>query len=123
MEALVKYFLVQVGGSSLFALSFLLPFPSLCGLIFLLGIGIKLGLFPFYRWVPMVISSLSWVGCLFVRTFQKIAPLLVICENYFVDSRFLLLLRVLGILVSGVLGFNQSYMRSLMAYSSVRHTS
>lgn len=123
VEALVKYFLVQVGGSSLFAISFLLPFPLLCELFFLLGMVIKLGLFPFYRWVPMVMTSVSWVGCLFVVTFQKVAPLLVMCENYFIDSTLLLFLRVRGVLVRGFLGFNQSYIRSLIAYSSVRHTS
>jgi len=123
VEALVKYFLVQVGGSSLFAISFLLPFPLLCGLFFLLGMVIKLGLFPFYSWVPMVISSISWLGCLFVVTFQKLAPLFVMCENYFIDSTFLLFLIVRGVLVRRVLGFNQSYMRSLIAYSSISHTS
>ena len=123
IEALIKYFLVQVGGSRLFVLSFLLPFSSLCRVLFLLGIVIKLGLFPFYSWVPMVIRSLSWVGCLFISTFQKMAPLFVLCENYFSDSGFLIFLSVLGILLRGVLGFNQSYMRSLIGYSSISHTS
>lgn len=48
VEGLVKYFLVQAGGSSVFALSFLLPFSFFSFVLLYLGIFIKLGVFPFY---------------------------------------------------------------------------
>lgn len=59
-EGLVKYFLVQAGGSGVFVLSFL--FHGLIvqeGVFLVLGMFIKLGVFPFYAWVPMLMSVLS----------------------------------------------------------------
>lgn len=122
IEGLIKYFLVQAGGSGLFALSFLLPFSLFTNSLFVLGIFIKLGVFPFYRWVPLVIRSLTWEGCLILVTIQKVGPLFVVCSQSFSRFSFLLLFGVFTILIGGLLGYNQSYMRSLMAYSSIRHT-
>lgn len=62
-ERLVKYFVVQVIGSSLLMASivFLLRgcFLSLVEVVFLLGLFLKLGLFPFHFWVPRVIRGLT----------------------------------------------------------------
>lgn len=59
VEGLIKYFLVQAGGSRVFALSFLLSDWFLIEGLFVFGMFMKLGIFPFYRWVPLVISSLT----------------------------------------------------------------
>lgn len=122
-EGLVKYFLVQAGGSSVFVLSFLSHgLFAQEGVFLVLGIFMKLGVFPFYTWVPMLMSVLTWCGCLLLATFQKLAPLFVVCQYRFVCSNYVLFFSVFTVLIGGIMGYNQSYMRSLMAYSSISHT-
>lgn len=56
-------------------------------------------------------------------TIQKVGPLFVVCSgSSSFDVSLLLRFGVVRILVRGVLGYNQSYMRSLIAYSSISHT-
>lgn len=49
IEGIIKYFLVQVAGSGMFIFSFLIDDGCLRGVIFLLRIVVKLGVFPFYQ--------------------------------------------------------------------------
>ena len=56
-EGIFKYFFIQAGASRMFLISFLLDFSFKHFIIFFSMI-IKLGLFPFYQWLPFVISSL-----------------------------------------------------------------
>lgn len=122
VEALVKYFLVQAGGSSVFALSFLLPIGDVSCFLLVFSMCLKLGVFPFYHWVPLVIVNLTWCGCLILATIQKVGPLFVLCNHGSFYCYFLMFFGVVSILVGGLLGFNQVYIRPLMAYSSIRHT-
>ena len=122
VEGMVKYFLVQAGGSSLFVLSFVVSWSSLSSKILILSIFLKLGVFPFHTWVPLVMRSITWGGCLLLLTIQKLGPLFVLSgESYFFSS-FLVFFGVLRVLVRGVMGYNQVYIRSLMAYSSIGHS-
>lgn len=74
-ESVIKYFLVQcVGSSSILLGGRLLSFSleregaPLFKVFVLSGVIIKLGLFPFYFWLPGVMAKISWLGCIFVRT-------------------------------------------------------
>lgn len=120
IEGIIKYFLIQAGGSSLFLLSFLLRNPNLSSITFLTRLLLKLGIFPFYQWVPIIIRSLEWTGCLFLATFQKIAPLFVIVQLKQI-STIALSIAAIRVAVRGILGFNQSKFRALMGYSSISH--
>lgn len=86
--------------------------------IFSVAIGLKLGLFPFFYWVPAVIRSLSWMGCLVVRTLQKLVPFfsLIIFSSQFYLTVFISLLRVY---YSGMLGVRAVSLRSLIAFSRI----
>lgn len=59
VEGLIKYFLVQAGGSRVFGLSFLLPDCTITVGLFVLRMFMKLGVFPFYGWVPLVMRSVT----------------------------------------------------------------
>lgn len=127
LEGLVKYFLVQGRGSALFLISVLEWNFSLSGLfdVFLpLSMCLKLGLFPFFYWVPAVMSTLSWFGCFVLRTVQKINPFIVLSNMIFNQVQFdlLLIFSGIGAFLSSLLGVNQKYLRSLMAFSSITHT-
>lgn len=133
VERGVKYFLVQALGSGLFlwggfwlySLGTRFDVFSLnwfCSLIFLAGLLLKIGSFPFHFWVISVISSLSWLGCILLATWQKVAPLFLFFWFFF-DSWFyiVMIIAVLCSLVGGLGGVNQVQLRVLIAYSSINH--
>lgn len=118
-EAIIKYFLIQAGGSVLFLISFIYVQMNLNNLINL-RLTIKLGIFPFFQWIPLVIRSLSWKGCIILTTFQKIRPLVSLA--LFFNFSLIIFFRVLGIVIRRVIALNQTSIRPLIAYSSISHT-
>nr|QVD39146.1 NADH dehydrogenase subunit 2 [Corbicula fluminea]QYH50567.1 NADH dehydrogenase subunit 2 [Corbicula sp. QL-2021]WNS59843.1 NADH dehydrogenase subunit 2 [Corbicula fluminea] len=126
-ESLVKYFVVQVIGSSLLMASivFLLSgcFLSLVEVVFLLGLFLKLGLFPFHFWVPSVMSGLTWLGCFIVSVVQKIIPMWFLA-NFCISSFGFSMVEfssVLTCLMGCVGGLMVLHFRVLLGYSSLVH--
>lgn len=126
-EASIKYFLSQALGSILMLLGIRIIYQPINQSIpiwtIIVAIFIKLGIAPCHFWYPSVIASLSWINCLTLSTWQKLAPLtLLIITTYKTQSR-LILATAAGInaLVGGVLGINQTHLRPLLAYSSIGH--
>nr|YP_010890249.1 NADH dehydrogenase subunit 2 [Conus imperialis]WJJ70346.1 NADH dehydrogenase subunit 2 [Conus imperialis] len=139
-ESAVKYFIVQALGSGLLIFGSLLSFSTsfswdmisnssvsvlgLCALIS--GLSMKLGVFPFHYWVPSVMAGLSWVSCMLLATWQKLAPLfllLSLCELSDMNELIILFCVMSGgsALVGGMGGLNQTQIRALLAYSSIGH--
>nr|APB92060.1 NADH dehydrogenase subunit 2 [Montfortula punctata] len=143
-ESLMKYFVVQaigsglilLGGFSVFSMSkvwdigigeksieymlYIGPFFSV------IGLSIKLGVFPFHFWVPSVMAGMSWFSCLLLTTLQKIVPLFFLCVFLgFVSSEMLLTYLLISSVASSVIGgfggINQTSLRGVMAYSSIGH--
>lgn len=84
-----------------------------------MAVVLKLGLFPFYMWVPAVASFLSWPALVFTFTVQKVLPF------YFFGSLFGPLLFVplfLSIFVAGAHGIREVRFKGVMSYSSVGHS-
>ena len=120
-EGMIKYFLTQAGGSRVFVLAFLLADGYLSGRMVTLGMFIKLGLFPFYIWVPLVMRTMTWYGCALLLTIQKVGPLCILWGEVARSSGLLLRSGSASVLIGGLMGYNQSFMRSLMSYSSISH--
>nr|QYF08440.1 NADH dehydrogenase subunit 2 [Lunella correensis] len=140
-ESGMKYFIVQALGSgmvmlgslSCFNISFsweLMSFSgSLAGLVLLFfGLMLKLGSFPFHFWLPSVMAGISWVSCMILTTWQKVAPMFLLSSllyNWVEESvwavSFLVLIAGFSSIVGGVGGLNQTQIRSLLAYSSIGH--
>nr|YP_010890236.1 NADH dehydrogenase subunit 2 [Conus litteratus]WJJ70333.1 NADH dehydrogenase subunit 2 [Conus litteratus] len=139
-ESAVKYFIIQALGSSLLIFGSLLGFSTSfswdvisCGMdgtlglcILVSGLCVKLGVFPFHYWVPSVMAGLSWISCMLLATWQKLAPLFLLaslCE--LAETKELLMLFCImsagSALVGGVGGLNQTQIRALLAYSSIGH--
>nr|WIM50722.1 NADH dehydrogenase subunit 2 [Conus ventricosus] len=139
-ESAVKYFIVQALGSSLLMFGSLLGFSTsfswdvmsegmggilgLCALVS--GLSVKLGVFPFHYWVPSVMAGLSWVSCMLLATWQKLAPLfllLSLCQLSEVKELLVLFCVMSGgsALIGGMGGLNQTQVRALLAYSSIGH--
>lgn len=123
IESLVKYLLIQAGGSSLFLFAVLNTLkPELTNVLIIIRMLIKIGLFPFFQWVPVVIRTLPWIRCLVLTTLQKLGPIFLVINFQLNTIKILLLSRTTRILIRGLLGLNQTKIRPLIAYSSISHT-
>ena len=121
IERIVKYLLLQAGGSALIIISFLTFRKS--SPLFLLRIALKIGVFPFFQWVPVLMASIRWARCFVLSTLQKVGPILILGKLELRYRYTVYLLGGLGIWFRGVLGINQTKLRPLIGYSSIAHTS
>ena len=126
-ERAIKYFLAQAIGSCILFIFIILinsqtRFNSILLPILTVRMLIKLGAAPCHFWFPRVINRISWISCFILSSWQKISPLFILA--YF-SSRFnnftLVSLGLINSLVGGIYGINQTSLRSILAYSSIRH--
>nr|YP_011014785.1 NADH dehydrogenase subunit 2 [Membranipora villosa]WQB41558.1 NADH dehydrogenase subunit 2 [Membranipora villosa] len=122
-EGLIKYFMVQAMGSSVF----LVGVVSASSIIILAGFLLKLGMFPFFFWVPLVMASMTWLGCFVVSTIQKLPGMLSLFSPLFTlksgGDSLIILSASLSVISGSIMGLNQSDMRNVMAYSSISQSS
>nr|QBF01234.1 NADH dehydrogenase subunit 2 [Stegana polysphyra] len=128
-EASLKYFLVQALASTvlLFAVILMMMKSSINYnnnfsyemMIILSSLLLKSGTAPFHFWFPNIMEGLSWMNCLLLMTWQKIAPIMLI--SYINMKTLVLFCIVLSVIIGSLGGFNQSSLRKLMAFSSINH--
>nr|YP_010492255.1 NADH dehydrogenase subunit 2 [Aporrectodea trapezoides]UWM94566.1 NADH dehydrogenase subunit 2 [Aporrectodea trapezoides] len=127
-EGAVKYFLAQALGSALLLMSstslwmMFTSLPNIMPLMLTTAILLKLGSVPCHFWYPSVMSSISWISCLILSTWQKLAPLSIMA--FLLPQKnmsFIMAVAGINALVGGIMGMNQSQMRTIMAYSSIGH--
>nr|AMO26930.1 NADH dehydrogenase subunit 2 [Amynthas sp. 2 JS-2012] len=128
VEGSIKYFLAQALGSALLLTSSIMmwsPYsilPSTMPLILMISILLKLGSAPCHFWYPSVMSSTSWISCTILSSWQKLAPLAILVLFTSQTSKSIIpLMAGLNALLGGVMGMNQSQLRTIMAYSSIGH--
>nr|UTE83803.1 NADH dehydrogenase subunit 2 [Tetraserica leishanica] len=128
-EAAMKYFITQALASTILLFSIImlsinfmynlemnLYFSLMLNTSFLL----KMGAAPFHFWFPEIMMGLSWINCSIMLTWQKIAPMvLLIYSNKTLN--YLNLSIMACMLISGIMGNNQTNLRKIMAYSSINH--
>nr|AEQ03917.1 NADH dehydrogenase subunit 2 [Stegana jianfenglingensis] len=129
-EASLKYFLVQVMSSTVLLFSIILMmmmkntnyeinFLNYNSMIIMSSLLLKSGAAPFHFWFPNIMEKLSWMNCLLLMTWQKIAPLMLISH---INIKFLLFSSIiLSMIIGSFGGLNQSSLRKLMAFSSINH--
>nr|QMP96511.1 NADH dehydrogenase subunit 2 [Bithynia leachii] len=138
-ESAVKYFIIQAMGSSLlmfgslnlYTMSFtweVINFnqSTFYFTIILMSLLMKVGMFPFYYWLPSVMAGLHWFSCMLLATWQKIAPLFLmvaLLESSTITwmSYILCLFAAGASIIGGIGGMNQTQIRALLAYSSIGH--
>jgi NADH:ubiquinone oxidoreductase subunit 2 (subunit N) len=130
-ESSLKYFCVQALGRGVLLLGGLCPFLSwgnaqeLWNLVFIIGIFIKLGVFPIHFWVPRVVSGLDWIAVFFLLGWQKVAPfalLTIILGRRGSYDKMIILFGGLSAIVGALLGLNQRTLRGILGRSSIAHT-
>nr|QWB85896.1 NADH dehydrogenase subunit 2 [Aegosoma pallidum] len=129
-ESALKYFITQALASSILLFSILLSFnmsefltpqPNLYSLMIMnSALLTKMGAAPFHAWFPEVVEGLSWMNCLIMLTWQKLAPMVLLMYNSKM-TLFLSSIIVFSSVISGILGLNQISLRKILAYSSINH--
>nr|YP_002117906.1 NADH dehydrogenase subunit 2 [Oedaleus asiaticus]ACA28980.1 NADH dehydrogenase subunit 2 [Oedaleus asiaticus] len=128
-EPAIKYFIIQVMASTMLLISILIiqmkytmwwDKKNIPSMMIMSSMMMKMGAAPFHFWLPEVMSSTSWINCLVLMTWQKIAPMLIM--SYCIKmSSFMFLVIMMSIIVGAMGGLNQTSMRQIMAYSSISH--
>nr|QXM16857.1 NADH dehydrogenase subunit 2 [Neoneuromus niger] len=128
-ESALKYFLAQALASSILLFSvismsleegtFSFNKINLTQILLNSALLLKLGAAPFHFWFPSVVEGLNWFNSLVLMTWQKIAPIILISYNYF--PFFIYSSIIMSLLIGAVGGFNQTNLRTLMAFSSINH--
>nr|YP_010491826.1 NADH dehydrogenase subunit 2 [Dinothenarus chrysocomus]UWM92612.1 NADH dehydrogenase subunit 2 [Dinothenarus chrysocomus] len=128
-EASLKYFITQALASTILLFSIILlsnniflinQIMSNIVLIFNSALLTKMGAAPFHFWFPEIMEGLSWMNCIIILTWQKIAPMVILMYNINFSSFFFFII-IFSMLVSGIIGFNQISIRKIIAYSSINH--
>nr|YP_010884219.1 NADH dehydrogenase subunit 2 [Pila globosa]WIW42436.1 NADH dehydrogenase subunit 2 [Pila globosa] len=143
-ESAVKYFIMQAIGSGLLIFGSLVGFGlefswglsdnntldnvlSMSSLVLIImSLILKMGAFPLHYWFPATMAGLSWISCMILVTWQKVAPIFLIGSFFSVHKVYwlALLLSIFGAgssVVGGIGGVNQTQVRALLAYSSIGH--
>lgn len=130
IESSLIYFLTQAIASSilLYAIIFYIMNIKLQNFIInnfnnliIIALIIKIGAAPTHFWIPLVIRGLSWINNYILITWQKIAPiiLLIYCANKNLFIIFILISTIIG----SIIGFNQTSVKKIIAYSSINYNS
>nr|YP_009003921.1 NADH dehydrogenase subunit 2 [Sus verrucosus]YP_009136799.1 NADH dehydrogenase subunit 2 [Sus barbatus]AHI52012.1 NADH dehydrogenase subunit 2 [Sus verrucosus]AIL54311.1 NADH dehydrogenase subunit 2 [Sus scrofa]AKE07404.1 NADH dehydrogenase subunit 2 [Sus barbatus] len=134
MEAATKYFLTQATASMMLMMAIIINllysgqwtitkmFNPVAMTMMTMALAMKLGLSPFHFWVPEVTQGISLQAGLLLLTWQKLAPLSVLCQiSQSINPNLMLTMAMLSILIGGWGGLNQTQLRKIMAYSSIAH--
>nr|AXS64942.1 NADH dehydrogenase subunit 2 [Elateroidea sp. 3 KM-2017] len=130
VEATTKYFITQALASSIILMSILMMMVELHlsdimnKSIFMMmmnsALMTKMGAAPFHFWFPEVMEGLSWMNCLLLSTWQKVAPMVLII--YTMNSMlFMSIIIITSMVVSALMGINQTSLRKMLSYSSINH--
>lgn len=130
-ERIIKYFLIQSLRSANFLLSAIILislnkwfsqfnwFNFIIYFIINISLLMKIGAAPLHFWFPKTIKGLNWINCLILRTWQKIIPIIILSYCYItIVINFFIILRVI---LGRLIGFNQTSLQLILAYSSISH--
>lgn len=129
-EGTVKYFIIQAVGRAIILTAGIISINPLLSLslapithtIFIIRIAIKSGAAPCHQWFPHVISRIPWIKCLILITWQKIRPIFLLIIITSINKSFILsIIIIIGTIIGGIGGINQTRIRPLIAYSSIGH--
>nr|YP_010686238.1 dehydrogenase subunit 2 [Ranacris albicornis]WAX39742.1 dehydrogenase subunit 2 [Ranacris albicornis] len=128
-ESSIKYFIVQAMASTMLLFSILLiqmKYPMeweskyIPSMMISSSLMLKIGSAPFHFWFPEVMGASSWLNCLMLMTWQKIAPMMVL--SYCIKlTMFIFTITILSIIIGALGGLNQTSLKQILAYSSISH--
>nr|APX39979.1 NADH dehydrogenase subunit 2 [Cryptocephalus cynarae] len=127
-ESSIKYFITQVAASNIILMAIIcliynneqIDYSFKLTTMIQSALFIKMGASPFHAWFPEVLEGLTWFNCLIILTWQKIAPMIILM-SVIKQEIFINLVILLSSMVGSIMGFNQTSLRKIMAYSSINH--
>nr|QNV11822.1 NADH dehydrogenase subunit 2 [Sinodendron cylindricum] len=128
-EAALKYFITQAIASMILLFSVIMLSTSIMyniemnlylSMILSSSLLTKMGAAPFHFWFPEVMEGLSWFSSIIMLTWQKIAPMILLIYNT-TNIIFLSLIILASMLISGIMGQNQTSLRKILTFSSINH--
>nr|WHE42547.1 NADH dehydrogenase subunit 2 [Habroloma sp.] len=130
-EAALKYFITQTMASMVLLMAMLmmqtstwnfsdLNLKEMPSIVAIFSLAMKMGAAPFHFWLPEVMEGLTWMNSLILLTWQKIAPMCIMFLIY-KPIKIMAILILFCMLVSGIMGMNQTSLQKIMAYSSINH--
>lgn len=126
IEAICKYLIIQASASTIILFSRHIAYndcsqASIYHIILSFSLIIKMGIFPAHFWLPSVLQCCDWNGAIIISTWQKIAPAIILINNTNTNNYNLIWFLVARIFTGGLIGLNQTDIKSILAYSSIRH--
>nr|ANT45812.1 NADH dehydrogenase subunit 2 [Apolygus lucorum] len=127
-QSSMMYFLIQSMASTMFIIMILfnkymfISFYSTNAqnIIIFITMMMKMGMPPFHMWFPELMSKLNWNLCMFLMTWQKIAPMYIL--SIIMDNNSIMMMMiVMSTILGAILGLNHTSTRKIMAYSSINH--
>nr|YP_010248504.1 NADH dehydrogenase subunit 2 [Turanogryllus eous]QTK22268.1 NADH dehydrogenase subunit 2 [Turanogryllus eous] len=125
-EATMKYFIIQAMASSML-LTLIIMNSMLLNLnnmimnsIISTTLLMKMGAAPFHMWFPTVMEGLSWMNCIILMTWQKLAPFVILSYLNW-NQTMMTLIMLSSVIIGSIGGLNQTSTRKIMAYSSINH--
>nr|YP_009741005.1 NADH dehydrogenase subunit 2 [Traulia orchotibialis]QID04032.1 NADH dehydrogenase subunit 2 [Traulia orchotibialis] len=128
-ESSIKYFIVQAMASTMLLFSILLiqmKYPLgwekeiIPSMMISSSLLLKIGAAPFHFWFPEVMGTSTWINCLILMTWQKIAPMMIL--SYCIQiGVFIFFITITSIVIGAMGGLNQTSLQQLLAYSSISH--
>nr|QHF17713.1 NADH dehydrogenase subunit 2 [Vespa basalis] len=97
-------------------------------MILMLTFSLKMGLFPFHYWPPMINKNIDWILILFMSTSQKLIPLLLInmYMNQIINNQLMfmmLMISILSSIMSTIMNINEMNLKKILTFSSTNHLS
>nr|AYU71294.1 NADH dehydrogenase subunit 2 [Eucnemidae sp. 4 ACP-2013] len=128
-ESAIKYFITQSIASAILLMviltmmikqSFSLNEMINQNMIITSSMLMKLGAAPFHFWFPEVMEGLSWMNCMILLTWQKIAPMIIMMyvKTMF---KFMIMVILICMMISGVMGISQTTLKKMLTYSSINN--
>nr|AIE42615.1 NADH dehydrogenase subunit 2 [Vespa bicolor] len=94
----------------------------------MMAFSMKLGLFPFHFWPPMINMNINWILILIMSTSQKFIPLIIF--NLFINQimnnqimYMILMISILSSLMSTIMNIYEMNLKKIMTLSSTNHLS
>nr|YP_009731517.1 NADH dehydrogenase subunit 2 [Macrocheles muscaedomesticae]QHQ98535.1 NADH dehydrogenase subunit 2 [Macrocheles muscaedomesticae] len=125
-SSMMKYFLIQTIMSNIFFFSMTIfmmkNFNQTLLTITSLSLMTKMGMAPFFFWLPPLIEHLPWMSIFFLLTIQKIIPLHIF-SNINIMKNTLIMFIFMNLFMGSTLIFFVNSMRKILTYSSMTHLS
>nr|AML25691.1 NADH dehydrogenase subunit 2 [Histeridae sp. BMNH 1274743] len=122
-ESSIKYFITQALASSILMMSIInmnMMNDMTSNLLIESVMLTKMGAAPFHFWFPEVMEGLSWNTNIAIMTWQKLAPMVILMYLPLMTS-FTIIIIIASMVISGLMGINQTSLRKILAFSSINH--